>query len=125
MCVLCFLVTVQVVSFKLSLHCDWDEPVIFYKDEGGKEKHLKTVASLHTNDNSLVKGTHVPLKIALIYDNKVGSNVLRESEILKILDSSKHFIDPDTGQCSIKFRLEDVSKNHQGKSMIVNEVLFA
>ena len=61
-------------------------------------------------------GTHVPLKLSLIYDNEEGSNVLKESETLRVLDSSKHYIDPDNGKSIIKFRIEDVSKNHQGKN---------
>jgi hypothetical protein len=33
---------------------------------------------------------------------------------LKILGSSKHFVDPENGEAIVKFRIEDVSKNHQG-----------
>ena len=106
---------VHIVTFKLSLECKWSHPVVFYKDEGGKDKHLKTVATLYRSDNCIEKGIHVPLKVSLIYDNEEGSNVLKESEILRFLDGSKHYIDPDTGQSIIKFRIEDVSKNHQGK----------
>lgn len=111
------IISVHIVAFKLSLECNWGFPVVFFKDEGGKDKHLQTIATLHRSDGSIAKGTHVPLKISLIYDNEEGSQVLKESEILKFLDGSKHYIDPDSGQSAIKFRIEDVSKNHQGKNI--------
>ncbi len=104
----------HVVTYKLTLQCNWGFPVVFYKDEGGKDKHLETIANLYGSDGYIAKGIHVPLKISLMYDNEEGSNVLKESEILRVLDSSRHYIDPDTGQSIIKFRIEDVSKNHQG-----------
>jgi hypothetical protein len=107
---------VQIVAYKLSLECDWGIPVIFYKDEGGKDKHLKTIAKLYGCDGCIAKGTHVPLKVSLIYDNEEGSPVLKESDILRVLGSSKQYIDPENGQSIIKFRIEDVSKNHQGEN---------
>ena len=88
--------------------------MIFFKDEGGKDKHLKAIVRLYGNDGCIVKGIHVPLKLSLIYDNEEGSKVLKESEILRIIGNTKHYIDPENGQSIIKFRIEDVSKNHQG-----------
>ena len=58
----------------------------------------------------------MPLKVSLIYDNEEGSSVLQEEKILRLLETTKHYIDPDSGLSIIKFRIEDVSKNHQGKT---------
>lgn len=104
------------------MECNWGSN-IFYKDEGGKDKHLPTVARLLDHDGNVVKGIHVPLKVSLVYDNEEGSSVLQEDKILRLLETTKHYIDPDSGLSIIKFRIEDVSKNHQGKSFLSDVVV--
>ena len=102
----------QIVKYKLILEHEWDSN-IFYKDEGGKEKCLRAIISLHQKDE-VVKGVHLPLRLQLKYDDNELNPVLKQEETLKILGSTKQFIDPETGDATIKFRFEDVSKNHQG-----------
>ena len=65
-------------------------------------------------DGTVIKGQHVPLKVTLLYDNKENTEVMKQRETLRIIGPRKQFIDPDSGESTILFRVEDVSKNHQG-----------
>ena len=103
---------VHIVNSRLKLECDWDG--IFYKDEGGRDKCLHLAVSLCGRDGDVIKGQHVPLKVTLLYDNNEGTEVMKQSETLRIIGPRKQFIDPDSGESTILFRIEDVSKNHQG-----------
>ena len=95
------------------LHHEWDSDV-FYKDEGGKDKCLRARVKLCDHNGEVVRGTHLSLRLRLLYDDDANNVVLRQEETLRLLGSSKHFIDPENGEAVIKFRIEDVSKNHQG-----------
>ncbi len=68
----------------------------------------------------------MPLRLSLKYDNDECSDVLRQNQVLKLLESTKHYIDPDNGMCCAKFRIEDVSKNHQGEEYyeLLNESII-
>lgn len=66
-----------------------------------------------------MKGRHVPLRVTLLYDNNEGTEVMKQSETLRIIGPRKQFIDPDSGESTILFRIEDVSKNHQGNKFKV------
>lgn len=108
-----YTIPVQIVKYKLVIHHEWTNDV-FYKDEGGKEKCLRARVNLVDDKNLIVRGLHLPLKLRLVYDDEENNIVLRQSETLRVLGSSKHFVDPENGEAVIKFRIEDVSKNHQG-----------
>lgn len=75
---------------------------------------MRARVNLIDEKNIVVRGLHLPLKLRLVYDDEENNIVLRQNETLRILGSSKHFIDPENGEAMIKFRIEDVSKNHQG-----------
>ncbi len=103
----------QIVRYKLSVFSEWDSDV-FYKDEGGKEKCLRVRVKLCDQNGEIIRGTHLPLRLRLLYDDKDSNVVLKQNETLRLLGSTKHFIDPENGEAVVKFRIEDVSKNHQG-----------
>lgn len=103
----------QIVKYKLCLFSEWESDV-FYKDEGGKEKCLRVKVKLYDQNGDIVRGTHLPLRIRLLYDDKDSNVVLKQHDTLRLLGATKHFIDPENGEAIIKFRIEDVSKNHQG-----------
>ncbi len=103
----------QIVKYKLCLFSEWENDV-FYKDEGGKEKCLRMRVKMCDQNGEVVRGTHLPLRIRLLYDDKDSNVVLKQQDTLRLLGAPKHFIDPENGEAVIKFRIEDVSKNHQG-----------
>lgn len=105
--------SVQLIKYKLRLFSEWENNV-FYKDEGGKEKCLRARVKLCDKNGDIVLGKHLPLRLRLLYDDKDSNVVLKQHETLRVLGSTKHFIDPENGEAVIKFRIEDVSKNHQG-----------
>lgn len=110
---------VHVVNHMIDLTpTDW-EP-IWYKDEGGRDKCMQVEAGLRDRDGSLVYGKKVPLRLTLMYDNgKTHSLRVIKQEILRVLGTQKDCIDPDTATAQLRFRVEDVSKNHQGQNFIV------
>mmetsp|Transcript_8552 Transcript_8552/g.16116 ORF Transcript_8552/g.16116 Transcript_8552/m.16116 type:complete len:589 (-) Transcript_8552:61-1827(-) len=97
---------------------EWDE--VWYKDMGGKEKSMRVTVSLVDLHGNLIKHRKVPLKFTLLYDNESKSPVSNQ-KIFRILDddSFQHHIDPKTGETFVKFRIDDVSKNHQGQNFIL------
>ena len=76
---------------------------------------MQVVASLCDKNNNLIFNRKLPLTLTLLYDNEFSQEVMKQSN-LKIMGASKVFIDPDSGQVSLRFRIEDVSKNHQGQN---------
>ena len=104
---------VQLVNYKLSIEPkDWED--VWYKDEGGRDKCMQAEVTLQRADGSPVYGLRVPLILVLRYADVLSTQV-RNQDILKILGHPKQFIDPDTGNALVRFRVEDVSKNHQGQ----------
>lgn len=79
---------------------------------------MQVLASLCNRDNNLVLNRKVPLKMTLLYDNEYNQEVMKQSN-LKVFGPPKQHIDPTSGQVTIRFRIEDVSKNHQGQSFKV------
>jgi len=90
---------------------DW--PEIWYKDEGGKDNFLSIRVRLVDHQNQPVLSRCFQLFLTLVYDNDVRSVVTRQDK-LRLLGPRKIYIDPETGCCSLSFRIDDVSKNHQG-----------
>ena len=130
---------VHLVSSKFVLETDeWES--IWYKDEGniylyiyiyivfsskiffiklgGRDKCMQVIVSLCNKNNSLIYGRKLPLDLTLLYDNEYDQEVMKQSN-LKVMGAPKVFIDPDSGQASLRFRIEDVSKNHQGQNFKV------
>jgi len=87
----------------------------WYKDEGGKDKCIDLHLGLRDSNNELIVARKVPLRVSLLYES--GMKVLRQ-EILKINPDNKLLID-ETGKALLRLRIEDVSKNHQKQSFII------
>jgi len=101
------------VNYYLSIEAqDWED--VWYKDEGGRDKCMLAEVSLRRVDDSPVYNLRVPLRMTLRYDDPISLTV-QNQDILRVLGPPRQFIDGDTGKALVRFRVEDVSKNHQGQ----------
>jgi hypothetical protein len=108
---------IHLVNYKLYVQPrDWEEA--WYKDEGGRDKCMIAQVELHNAEGSMATGIRAPIRLTLRYADAQSTNV-RNQDILRILGHPKQFVDPDSGTVSIRFRIEDVSKNHQGQDFKV------
>ena len=89
-----------------------DLPELWYKDEGGRDKCMVLPVHLVDATMSRVCNREVRLKCTLLYDNE---QVVMKQDILKLSPDCQQMIDA-TGEAFIRFRIEDVSKNHQGQT---------
>lgn len=104
---------IHLVNYKLYVQPkEWEEA--WYKDEGGRDKCIVAQIELQNANGTLATGIRAPIRLALRYGD-LQSTPVRNQDLLRILGHPKQFIDPDTGTASIRFRIEDVSKNHQGQ----------
>jgi hypothetical protein len=92
--------------------------IIFQSDMGGRDKAMLAVATLVDQDGKIIKDRKVPLHLRLLYDNEERTPVTKQ-DIFRMVGASCHYIDPETGKASLQFRIEDVSKNHQGQNFII------
>lgn len=118
-------------------------PDVWFKDEGGRDKCIELNICLKDHNDDTIVERKVPLKVFLLYAD--GNRVLKQ-EILKISPDSKlhlgkylylglvfcvdlhvtlsffvswfRFAD-DRGQASLRLRIDDVSKNHQKQSFLI------
>lgn len=103
---------------KISLEEEWNH--LWYKDEGGRDKSMELYVAIYDKDGQVRTGEQIPLQPILCYATEEGSSVrVTNQEILRTLGSSKIHIDKDSGKARIRFRVEDVSKNHQGQDFIL------
>ena len=93
-------------------------PQVWYKDEGGRDKCMQVIVRLVDREGQPVLSRCFQIHLTLVYDNDTRSPVLRQ-DILRLLGQRKNYIDPETGCAIVLFRIEDVSKNHQGLSFII------
>ena len=114
----CISNAISVVRAKLrvSVGDEWTD--IWYKDEGGRDKSIEAIVSAYDRQNNLVRES-LQLEIRLCYDAK-GTPAVSNQDILKRLGSDRGLqVDPETGRAKIRFRVEDVSKNHQGQNFVL------
>jgi len=105
---------IVMVSARLKVEpIDW-EPT-WYKDEGGREKCMQVRVTLTDKNGDPVSGRKVPLKFTLLYDNGQSLRVMNQG-ILKVFGPDRQYINPSASTAEVSFRIEDVSKNHQGMS---------
>ena len=110
------LITLVRAKLKVSVGENWTD--VWYKDEGGRDKCIETIVTVHDRHNNLVREA-LQLEIKLCYDAK-GTPDVSNQDILKRLGSERGLqIDPETGRAKIRFRVEDVSKNHQGQNFVL------
>ena len=115
----CSTPAITLVRAKLSVTVGNDWTDIWYKDEGGRDKSIETIVSARDSQDNIL---HEPiqLEIRLCYDAK-GTPTVANQEILKRMGAADRGIqiDPETGKAKIRFRVEDVSKNHQGQNFVL------
>ena len=111
---------IKVVNYKINVTVTDEWEPMFYKDEGGRDKCMTIEAVLLNRDRTLYIGEPVPLQTTLYYDNgdKAPVRVGRQ-EIFRVLGPLKSITDRRSGKATIKFRIDDVSKNHQGQDFRV------
>lgn len=89
-------------------------PDVWFKDEGGREKCMVVVLVLEPAPGAQIEKRVVPLQLRLLYES--GTPVLQQS-ILRLFPDMRPNM--SRGRVSISFRIDDVSKNHQGQSFIL------
>jgi hypothetical protein len=108
----------SIVRYKILVRPSIDWTNIWYKDEGGRDKCMEVVASVYDHRRTLLYDA-LPLLLTLCYAGKDDSlpEVVHNQEILRIASPKMNElrIDKKTGNIRIRFRIEDVSKNHQGQ----------
>mmetsp|Transcript_27332 Transcript_27332/g.38445 ORF Transcript_27332/g.38445 Transcript_27332/m.38445 type:complete len:788 (-) Transcript_27332:1140-3503(-) len=110
---------ISVVKYMLEIKQDDSWESIWYKDEGGRDKCMAVTVGLYNKDKKLEKGKKIALSTTLYYETKEGPVLVSKQDILRSLGSSKQHVDKKTGSATLRFRIEDVSKNHQGQDFIV------
>ena len=107
--------TTQFTVIRYQIKIIEQPPSYWYKDEGGRDKSIQLSCLLCDHNDELVKIRDIPLNIVLMYhnDNIEKQVVVKKQDILKLQNDDKPRISSDTGKCIIKFRIEEVSKNHQ------------
>eukprot|EP00523_Entomoneis_sp_CCMP467_P009917 CAMPEP_0168736916 /NCGR_PEP_ID=MMETSP0724-20121128/10111_1 /TAXON_ID=265536 /ORGANISM="Amphiprora sp., Strain CCMP467" /LENGTH=630 /DNA_ID=CAMNT_0008784137 /DNA_START=168 /DNA_END=2056 /DNA_ORIENTATION=- len=110
--------TISLVNAKLNVHMNSDWTHVWFKDEGGRDKCMEGDVTLW-NDRNEKLWENVILDLTLCYageDNVTVSN----QELLRRIGTDQQFqIDRSSGSGKIRFRVEDVSKNHQGQNFVV------
>merc|ERR1719453_687077 len=88
------------------------EDGVWYKDEGGREKCIETTVRLVGATGAVCTGMRVPLRLSLVYES--GDAVADQTK-LKVAGEAAREIDPGNGSTTLRVRIEDVSRNHQGQ----------
>lgn len=111
----------QLVNYKIraTVEDDWDS--VWYKDEGGRDKSMEVFVAIYDKDGQLKTGENIPLDPVLCYkvDKEAPESKVANQDILRTLGSANIVLDKDTGRTRLRFRVEDVSKNHQGQDFIL------
>lgn len=108
---------IRMVTACLQIVAD-EWPEVWYKDEGGRDKCMQVTVRLVDQRNQIVLSRCIQLYLTLVYDDEIRSTVMRQDK-LRLLGSRKNFIDPETGCATLLFRIDDVSKNHQGLGFMI------
>ncbi|CAI5710621.1 unnamed protein product [Peronospora destructor] len=103
---------VSVVKEKLQVVTQ--PPDVWFKDEGGREKCMTVALTLIPAPGAFLEDRVVPLDIRLLYES--GNMVLNQS-ILRLFPDMRPNM--TNGCVTVSFRIDDVSKNHQGQSFLL------
>ena len=105
--------TMMVGSHRAGLRIEiGDLPEKFYNER--KKAAMELSVKLVNEKNEIVRDRYVPLKALLLYEG--GKEVYDQ----KILHSKNIRMAVDrTGQATLNFRIEDVSKNHQKQQFVI------
>lgn len=110
---------VNLVQGKLSIETSTDWTSIWYKDEGGRDKCIEFCVEATEKNEKPVK-EKLPLTVTLCYATADEPIRVLNQEVLRIIGSEKKLqTERSTGRAKIRFRIEDVSKNHQGQDFLL------
>jgi len=88
----------------------WD--TIWYKDEGGRDKCMELSVAAHDAQNR-----PLPVDGSVVLDLQYeGGARVSNQEILRVLGKNTAL---EKGSVKLRYRIEDVSKNHQGQNFVV------
>lgn len=111
---------INLVNYKLRISTEEDWGPIWYKDEGGRDKSMEVFAGIYDKDGQLKTGEQIPLSPTLCYASPDSTPLeVSNQDILRTLGASRIVIDKDTGRARVRFRVEDVSKNHQAQDFVL------
>jgi hypothetical protein len=112
---------IHLVNYKMTIYTEEEWGQVWYKDEGGRDKSMEVFAAIYDKDGQLRTGEQIPLQPILCYNVEEGNPApVSNQEILRTLGASKVLLDKDSGKARIRFRVEDVSKNHQGQDFVLD-----
>lgn len=99
------------VRHKLVITEKNSQPYIWYKDEGAKDKCIKVLVQLIDASQNIVKERNVPLAVSLVYSS---GQTVQPATVLSIFnDKDKPLMIASTGSELVKFRVNEVSRNHR------------
>jgi hypothetical protein len=116
--------TISLAPYKIMVSTTdlWEN--VWFKDEGGREKCIEILAcAKDANDQILFQ--NIPLHLTLCYAStkSLEPSPVNNQDLLQILgratNKNHRQIDQETGKAKIRFRIEDVSKNHQGQNFVL------
>ncbi len=103
---------IHLVKYKLWIDPhEWDD--VWYRDEGGIDSCVVAQVQLRQADGSISLGNLVSFHLAIHYDD-ADSTIVTDQSILNVTGGCNQTINPETGSTLIKFRIEELSKHHQG-----------
>eukprot|EP00924_Labyrinthula_sp_SR-Ha-C_P000771 snap_masked-scaffold_7-processed-gene-3.15-mRNA-1 protein AED:1.00 eAED:1.00 QI:0/-1/0/0/-1/1/1/0/539 len=121
----------RVVTHRLNFLNPENYPKVWFKDQGGRDKVIEAAISLSSCSKHNSKNIDMPLNIYLVYTPKTLA-LQKEAfvcdlepvnkqkrKILNIHGTSETKISKGENVALIRFRIEDVSKNHQSNSFSV------
>lgn len=110
---------VSVVNYKINISVTDEWEPIWYKDEGGRDKCMTIEAVLLNREGTLSVGSAVPLQMTLFYDHADQPVKVGRQNIFRVMGPLITKTDVQSGGATLKFRIDDVSKNHQGQDFRV------
>jgi ribosome-binding factor A len=103
---------ITTIQHKLVIAESYSAPFIWYKDEGAKDKCIKVNVRLVDSNQQVVTNRPVPLTANLVYSS---GQIVQPSTVLTIFHDkeSKVLSIGENGTEIIKFRVNEVSRNHR------------
>lgn len=105
---------IRIVASKLTVHHPQEWSVVWYKDEGGRDKGMEVTVRAHNGQGQPAISSN-PLQMQLCYESKMP---VMNQDIFRLLGRKKIVLDA-SGEAKIRYRVEDVSKNHQGQNFVL------
>lgn len=110
---------VNVVNYKINISVSDEWNPVWYKDEGGRDKCMTIEAMILNREGTLCIGDEVPLQMTLYYDHAEQPVKVGRQNIFRVIGPLINKTDKRSGKVTLRFRIDDVSKNHQGQDFRV------